>query len=49
MGRVVSTRGEPRNQIQKEVIAKAATEEKKVIVTERFMSPDNQQVSYCSF
>ena len=40
MGSVVSTRGEPRNQIQKEVMAKAATEEKKVIVTERLMSPD---------
>ena len=39
MGKVVSTRGEPRNQIQKEVMAKAATEEKKVIVTERLMSP----------
>ena len=36
---MVSTRGDPRNQIQKEVMAKAATEEKKVIVTERLMSP----------
>ena len=35
----MSTRGDPRNQIQKEVMAKAATEEKKVIVTERLMSP----------
>ena len=44
MGRVVSTRGEPRNQIQNEVIANAATEEKNVIVTERLMSPDEENL-----
>ena len=54
MGSVVSTRGDPRNQIQKEVMAKAATEEKKVIVTERLMSPDQMgsisaksQMNFC--
>ena len=35
----METRGEPSAQIQKDVMAKAATEEKKVMVTERLMSP----------
>ena len=44
MGRSSETRGEPSIQIQNEVMAKAATLEKNVMVTERLMSPPSMAV-----